>query len=201
MAIKGKNIAIIVAHEFEDIEMEYCLLQLDHEGANVTLVPIETGFNARHGSDEAPIKGRFGTPCPPIVMTEGERYTVSNFEDLDLDEIDCVLYPGGFSPDHLRVVPEVVEFTKEAYEAGKLVAAICHGPEILVEADIVDGKDVTAWESVKTALRNAGGDYYDVPYIKDGNILTGRCPDDLPDFCEGITEALSAEEPQQSVDD
>jgi protease I len=201
MTIEDKNVAIIVGHEFEDIEMEYCLLQLDHEGANVTLVPIEAGFNARHGSADAPIKGRFGTPCPPIVMQEGTRYTVSEFDELDLDELDCVLYPGGFSPDHLRVVPEVVEFTKEAYEAGKLVAAICHGPEMLIEADIVDGKDVTAWKSVKTALRNAGGEYHDVPYVKDGNVLTGRCPDDLPDFCEGIVEAFAAEELQQPADD
>ncbi|MDR9429401.1 MAG: DJ-1/PfpI family protein [Natronomonas sp.] len=201
MSIENKNIAIIVAHEFEDIEMEYCLLQLDHNGANVTLVPVNAGFNARHGSDAAPIKGRFGTPCPPIVMAEGVRYAVSEFDDLELDELDCVLYPGGFSPDHLRVVPEVVEFTKEAYDAGKFVAAICHGPEVLIEADIVDGKDVTAWKSVKTALRNAGGNYHDVPYIKDGNVLTGRCPDDLPDFCEGITEALATEEVQQAADD
>ena len=194
MSLEGKKIAIIVAHEFEDIEMEYCLLQLSHEGADIQLVPMNIGFNARQSADEPPIRGRFGTPAPPIVIFEGERYEVVDFDDLDLDELDCILYPGGFSPDHLRAVDEVVEFTREAYERGILVAAICHGPEMLVEADLVDGRDVTAWCSVKTSLTNAGANYHDVPAITDGNILTGRQPDDLPEFCEEITEALVSEE-------
>lgn len=201
MTIENKHVAILVAHEFEDIEMEYCLLQLDHMGADVTLVPMNVGFNARQGSDEEPIRGRFGTPCPPIVMAPGVRYEVEEFENLDLDEIDCVLYPGGFSPDHLRTVPEVVEFTQRAYETETLVAAICHGPEVLIEADIVDGKDVTAWQSVSTALENAGGNYHDTPTQKDGNVLTGRCPDDLPNFVDAIVEALEAEEVPQAADD
>jgi len=201
MTMEDKNVAIIVAHEFEDIEMEYCLLQLDHMGANVTLVPMNVGFNARQSSDEKPIRGRFGTPCPPIVMAPGARYEVAEFEDLEVDEVDCLLYPGGFSPDHLRTVDEVVDFTREVYEAGKLIAAICHGPEMLVEADLIDGKDVTAWQSVEMSVVNAGATYHDVPAIKDGNILTGRCPDDLPDFVEAIVEAFEEEEVPAAADD
>jgi protease I len=201
MSLNGETIAILVGHEFEDIEMEYCILQLSHEGADVKLVPINAGFNAHEGSDETPIRGRFGTPAPPIVMAEGTHYTVVDFDDLEVDDIDCLLYPGGFSPDHLRVVPEVVEFTKAAHEDGTLLAAICHGPEMLIEADLVDGRDVTAWKSVRTALINAGGDYHDVSHVKDGNVLTGRCPDDLPAFCEGITEALEERETVAAADD
>jgi len=201
MTLEDKTIAVIVSHEFEDIEMEYCLLQLSHEGADVRLVPMNVGFNAHEGSDEEPVRGRFGTPAPPIVLAEGTHYTVTDFEDLDLAELDCVLYPGGFSPDHLRTVPEVVEFTKEAYEAGKIVAAICHGPWMLAEADLLDGREVCAWQAVHTDLENAGATVEDVGALRDGTIVTGRCPDDLPVFCEAVTEALTTEELARAADD
>lgn len=201
MSLEDKSIAILVAHEFEDIEMEYCILNLSHKGADIQLVPVNAGFNAHEGSDEEPVRGRFGTPAPPIVMGEGVHYTVSDFEDLDLEELDCVLYPGGFSPDHLRTVPEIVEFTEDAYDSGTLVAAICHGPWMLAEADIIDGKEVCAWQAVHTDLANAGATVEDVAAIQDGNIVTGRCPDDLPVFCDTVAEALGTEEVAQTADD
>lgn len=201
MTLENKTIAILVAHEFEDIEMEYCVLNLSHKGADIQLVPVNVGFNAHEGSDEEPVRGRFGTPAPPIVMGEGVHYTVTDFEDLDLNELDCVLYPGGFSPDHLRTVSEIVEFTENAYESDTLVAAICHGPWMLAEADIINGKEVCAWQAIHTDLENAGATVEDVGSIQDGNIVTGRCPDDLPVFCDSVAEALETEEVAQAADD
>lgn len=201
MTLDNTKIAVIVSHEFEDIEMEYCLLQLSHEGADVQLVPMNVGFNAHEGSNEEPVRGRFGTPAPPIVLGEGTHYTVVDFDELDVDELDCVLYPGGFSPDHLRTVPDVVDLTRDAYEAGKIVAAICHGPWMLAEADLIDGQEVCAWQAVHTDLENAGATVRDVGAIQDENIVTGRCPDDLPEFCEAVVEALETQELAQAADD
>ena len=195
MSVEGKTVAIIASNEFEDIELEYPLLQLSHEGADVILVPVQSGHHPRpalRDTDSKPVTGRFGTPLPPEVMVEGNRYTVAAFDELDLDELDCILYPGGFSPDHLRVVDEVVEFTREAYESGVIVASICHGPWMLVEADIADGKEVCAYEAIHTDLENAGATVKDVPAIQDGNVVTGRVPDDLPEFTEAVVEALES---------
>lgn len=193
MDLSGNTIAIIASNEFEDIELEYPLLQLSHWGADIVLVPVQFGHHPRPALRDAgskPVTGRFGTPLPPEVMVEGNRYTVEEFEDLDLAELDCILFPGGFSPDHLRVIPEVVEFTREAYERGILVASICHGPWMLVEADIADGKEVCGYDAIHTDLENAGATVLDEPAIQDGNVLTGRVPDDLPEFCEAVAEAL-----------
>lgn len=197
MNLKEKTIAIIASNEFEDIELEYPLLYLNHKGADIKLVPVQAGHHPRpafRDSGVKPVTGRFGTPLPPEVMAEGYRYDVVDFEDLELDEIDCVLYPGGFSPDHLRVVPEVVEFTREAYEEGLIVASICHGPWMLVEADIADGKTVCAYEAIHTDLENAGATVVDEPAVQDGNVVTGRVPDDLPEFSEAVETALESHE-------
>ena len=197
MSVEDKTVAIVASNEFEDIELEYPLLQLAYEGANVVLVPVQSGHHPRPALRETgtkPVTGRFGTPLPPEVLVEGNRYTVSEFEDLDLEDLDCVLYPGGFSPDHLRVIPEVVEFTREAYEKGLIVASICHGPWMLVEADIADGKEVCGYEAIHTDLENAGATVLDEPAIQDGNVVTGRVPDDLPEFTAAVVDALESHE-------
>lgn len=191
MGLESKTIAIIAADEFEDIELEFPLLRLSEEGADILLVPVEGGLHTRPFCKSKPVTGRFGTPMPPMVMEEGNRYESRTLEELKLDEIDCILIPGGFSPDQLRVNSDVVELISKAHEKGKLIAAICHGPQLLIEADLVDGRKVTSYEAVETDLINAGGEYVDEPMVKDGNILTSRVPDDLPQFCQGIAEALS----------
>lgn len=200
MDIDDKRIAIIAAHEFEDIELEYPLLQWSHEGADVILVPVSAGHHPRPALEETeakPITGRFGTPMPPEVIKEG--YTVERLPDLTVSEIDCVFIPGGFSPDHLRVVPEVVDFIRKAYEEGKVVASICHGPQVLIEAGLVEGKTVTGYKAVRTDLINAGAKFKDVPAVQDGNLVTGRVPDDLPPFCETVVEALATYTPDLEV--
>jgi len=107
------------------------------------------------------------------------------------EEFDAIVIPGGFSPDHLRVRREVLEFVRRAHEAGKIIAAICHGPQVLISAGLVRGRRVTAYEAIKDDLINAGAIFVDEPAVRDGNIITGRVPDDLPEFCRLIIEALS----------
>ncbi|MEM2302612.1 MAG: DJ-1/PfpI family protein [Candidatus Bathyarchaeia archaeon] len=99
--------------------------------------------------------------------------------------------PGGFSPDALRLVPEVLELVRKAYERGKIIAAICHGPQVLISAGLVKGRKVTSYVAIKDDLINAGAIFVDEPAVRDGNIITGRVPDDLPEFCQMIIESLA----------
>ena len=105
---------------------------------------------------------------------------------------DALVLPGGVAnPDILRTVPEAVEFTRSFFEAGKPVAAICHGPWTLIEAGVVDGRKLTSWPSLQTDLRNAGADWVDEEVVVDGNLITSRNPHDLPAFTSQLLEAVA----------
>jgi protease I len=190
--LKGKKVAIIVANEFEDIELLYPFVRLSEEGAEIMIIPIKTGLHPRPAIPEKPVTGRYGTPIPLEVFGEGERYVVKNFNEVKPDDIDALIIPGGFSPDSLRINKDVLEFVKKAYEAGKIIAAICHGPQVLISAGLVKGRRITSYRAVKDDLINAGGIFVDEPAVRDGNIITARVPDDLPEFCQLIIEALSS---------
>lgn len=120
--------------------------------------------------------------------------------DLTLDEaeaaeFDALLIPGGqINPDKLRLEEKAVQLVKDFVAAGKPVAAICHGPWLLVEADVVRGKTVTCYKSIRTDLRNAGGKVVDEEVATDGNIITSRKPDDVPAFTEALMKALQEQQ-------
>jgi protease I len=190
--LKGKKAVIIVAHEFEDIELLYPILRLSEEGAEVVVVAVHDGLHPRPHLDGKPVTGRFGHPVPIPVMAEGNRYSISSIEELGANEIDCLLFPGGYSPDALRLHAGTLELVRECHRKGKLLAAICHGPWILISAGIMEGKQATGYIAVRDDLVNAGAEFVDVPAVRDGNIITGRVPDDLPEFCGEIIKALSA---------
>jgi protease I len=101
-----------------------------------------------------------------------------------------LVIPGGQAPDHLRTVPEILTFTREMYREGKPVAAICHGPQVLISANLLEGKNVTGFPSIKDDLKNAGGNYLDDPVVVDGNLITSRRPEDITEFNRAIKEAL-----------
>jgi len=189
--LKGKTVAIIVTHEFEDIELLYSILRLSEEGADIVVVPIDMGFHTRPYFPEKPVTGRFGHTVPIAVMEEGVRYSVKKIEEISRENIDCILFPGGYSPDGLRLHKGVLNIVRDCYKKGKIVAAICHGPWVPISAGIMKGKKATCYIAVKDDLINAGAEYLDVPAIRDGNIITGRVPDDLPEFCQEIISALS----------
>jgi protease I len=189
--LTGKKVVIIVAQEFEDVELLYPVLRLSEEGAEIVVVPVNEGLHPRPYVVGKPVTGRFGHPVPIPVMAEGNRYRVSRFEELKAAEIDCVLFPGGYSPDALRLHAGTLELVRECHRQGKLLAAICHGPWVLISAGIMEGKRATGYIAVRDDLVNAGAEFVDVPAVRDGNILTGRVPDDLPEFCQEIILALA----------
>jgi len=189
--LTGKKVVIIVAQEFEDVELLYPVLRLSEEGAEIVVVPVNEGLHPRPYVVGKPVTGRFGHPVPIPVMAEGNRYRVSRFEELKAAEIDCVLFPGGYSPDALRLHAGTLELVRECHRQGKLLAAICHGPWVLISAGIMEGKRATGYIAVRDDLVNAGAEFVDVPAVRDGNILTGRVPDDLPEFCQEIITALA----------
>ncbi len=112
-------------------------------------------------------------------------------DEADLDDYAALVLPGGVAnPDNLRMHEDAVEFVKEFHASGKPVAAICHAPWTLIEADVVKGKRVASWPSLQTDIRNAGGEWVDDKVVTDGNLITSRNPDDLPAFTNALLEAL-----------
>jgi protease I len=201
-SLDGARVALLVAHEFEDIELLYPLMRLSEEGASVVVGTLPTTtpahFHTRPWLAEKPVTGRFGSTVPILVLEDGRRYTHRPIPELRVEDVDAVLVPGGFSPDYLRTDRTTLELTAAAHRAGKVVAAICHGPQVLISVDrrcgtdIVRGRRVTGYAATEDDLRNAGGEYEDVPAVRVGNVVTGRCPDDLPEFCREVAAAILA---------
>lgn len=189
--LEGKRVVFLVGQEFEDIELWYPFLRLSEEGAQVTIVGLDVGLHTRPAVKGKYVTGRFGTTVPPLVHEEGRRFTLANLEEIDPDKTDAIVIPGGFSPDALRIHQGCLDLVKSLYEKNKIIAAICHGPQVLISAGIVKGKNMTCYEAVRDDLINAGANYEDSPVVVDGNILTSRFPDDLPDFCLKIIEKLA----------
>lgn len=204
MSLEDTTIGILASNEFEDIELEYPLLQLSHEGADIVLIPVQAGHHPRPSLESVgtkPVTGRYGTPLPPDVIKEGNRYVVKDLSEIEPDDLDAVFIPGGFSPDHLRTHEGAVQFVREVADQGKIVSAICHGPWMFVETELADGIEITAYEAVHNDLENAGATVVDVPSTRDGNIVTGRQPDDLPEFCEELAAALAERAAEQQPAD
>ena len=122
----------------------------------------------------------------------GQTVTVdASLADVSADDFDALMLPGGqMNPDKLRLEDKAIDLVEDFNDAGKPIAAICHGPWLLVEADIVDGRTVTGWPSIRTDLENAGGDVVDQEVAVDGNIITSRNPDDIPAFSQALIAAL-----------
>jgi protease I len=111
--------------------------------------------------------------------------------DAKVEDFDALVLPGGVAnPDNLRTHDDAVALVRDFIASGRPVAAICHAPWTLIEADVVKGRRLTSWPSLQTDLRNAGGEWVDESLVVDGNLITSRNPDDLPDFCGAVVEAL-----------
>jgi protease I len=176
--LKGRKVAILVADGFEQVELEKPRQALKDAGADTSIVsPKEgrmkddrvKGWNFTEWGDELPVDIALDKASP--------------------DDFDALLLPGGvINPDKLRMIPPAVEFVKSFFDAGKPVAAICHGPWSIIEAGAADGRRIASWPSLKTDLRNAGAEWVDEPVVLDSNLVTSRKPDDIPQFNRAMIE-------------
>jgi protease I len=175
--IQGKRIAFLVANEgVEQIELTRPWEAVEEAGASPELIAPEEGtVQAFNHLDKA------------------DRFDVDiTVADAQASDYDALVLPGGVAnPDILRTVPEAVDFARAFFEAGKPVAAICHGPWTLVEAGVVEGRTLTSWPSLKTDIRNAGGEWVDEEVHVDSGLVTSRKPDDLDAFCEKTIEEIA----------
>lgn len=165
------RIAFVVGEEFEDVELTdpFHALRDDHE---IDII----------GATADDVTGKQGT-------TARIDHAVA---DADPSVYDALVIPGGYSPDHLRTDEAVVRFVSHFRDHDKTIAAVCHAPSLLIEADAVQGRTMTSWPSIRTDLRNAGATVVDQEVVVDGNLITSRNPDDLPAFGKAILHALEA---------
>jgi protease I len=178
-SLAGKRVAILVEDEFEDRELTGPLDALRAAGADVTIVGPTRG---------ASFRGKRGDATVTSDMAAGEAR---------MRDFDALVIPGGHAPDKMRLRHAMVDLARDAMEAGKPVAAICHGPQLLISANALRGRTLTCWPSIAIDVKNAGGLYVDKPVVEDGNLITSRKPDDVPLFDEAIIRALSVQVSQQ----
>lgn len=166
------KIAIVLASDYEDSEFRRPFDAVRAAGHEVVVVGSEGGkkLEGKRGKDS--------------VETD------KGIADVSPDEFDALLVPGGHSPDKLRTDPKMVDFARSMMSAGKPVAAVCHGPQLLIEADVVRGRTMTSWPSVRTDLKNAGAEWVDQEVCVDGNLVTSRKPEDLEAFDRAFLEMV-----------
>jgi len=163
---------MLVEEEFEDLELTGPLEALRGEGVTVVLVGAAAG---------AQYRGKKGAVVAADIAAGAAK----------LKDFDAVVIPGGHAPDKMRMRHAMVDLVRDAMAAGKPVAAICHGPQVLISANSLRGRTLTCWPSIAIDVKNAGGLYVDKPVVEDGNLITSRKPDDVPVFSDAIIRALS----------
>jgi protease I len=166
------KVAMVLGPEFEDSEFRVPYDRLTEARHEVTILGVTAGETVR---------GKKGRESARIEAATKDRKA---------SEFDALVIPGGHSPDHLRIDRDVVAFVRDFANSGKPVAAICHGPQLLIEAELVAGKSVTSWPSVRKDLENAGANWIDKEVVRDGSFITSRKPDDLEAFSKELLSAL-----------
>jgi len=169
----GKRIAILVEQEFEDSELAGPRDGLAAAGATVVMVGPVSGVEYR---------GKRGDTVVTSELAAGAAR---------MKDFDALVIPGGHAPDKMRMRHAMVDLARDAMEAGKPVAAICHGPQLLISANALRGRTLTCWPSIAIDVKNAGGLYVDKPVVLDGNLITSRKPDDVRVFTEAIVRAVA----------
>jgi len=173
MSLAGKNVAVITDSMYEDLEVWYPVIRLREAGAQVKILSIhDPGFTIKseHGY-EAKVDGSIASASA--------------------DEFDAVVLPGGMAPDELRRHEAVLKFLRDADKKNLVIASICHGPQLLISADVVRGRTMTCVDSIKSDLVNAGVNYVDQEVVRDGNLISSRTPEDLPAFGRELLSELS----------
>ena len=171
--LEGKRIALLVEDDFEDSELVEPMNAMKEAGFEVTLVGSGSKTSYRGKRRRATVK----------VDTTADMVKANDF--------DAIIVPGGYAPDKMRMHQPMIDLVKDAYARGKIIAGICHGPQLLISAGIVKGKTMTSWPSVAIDLQNAGARWVDEPLVRDGAVITARKPADIPQFNAAIIKALS----------
>lgn len=173
--IDGKRVAILATNGFEQAELLEPKRALEDAGATTTVVSLEggeiKGWNQKNWGESVPVD--------------------KTVDECSADDFDALMLPGGvMNPDKLRMDQRAVEFVRGFFEQGKPVGAICHGPWLLVEADVVQNRRMTSWPSLKTDLRNAGANWEDSECVVDDGLVTSRKPGDIPAFNSKLIEEI-----------
>jgi len=176
LKLQNKRVAILAADGFEQVELEEPKKALEKAGATVSIVsPEPRKIQGMHHADK------------------GDQFDVDiPLSDAKPLEFDALLIPGGLmNPDTLRSSPEALAFTQSFFKAGKPVAAICHGPWVLIDAGVVKGRKLTSWPAIQTDVKNAGGHWVDEEVVVDNGLVTSRKPDDIPAFNRKMIEEFA----------
>ncbi|WP_141604199.1 type 1 glutamine amidotransferase domain-containing protein [Terrilactibacillus laevilacticus] len=171
MSLTGKKVLSFVSDDFEDLELWYPILRLREAGAIVHLIAEE----AHHK-----YIGKYGVPAE-------SDYT---FSDVNPEDYDAVVVPGGWSPDKLRRFPEVISIIQHFHENQKPIGQICHAGWVLISAGILKGVHVTSTPGIKDDMTNAGAIWHNEPVVVDGHIVSSRRPPDLPDYLKELIKVL-----------
>jgi protease I len=171
MPAQGKQVAILIEQQYQELEVWYPYYRLREAGCQVSLVGMEAGKN---------YPSKLGYPVRADVAASA----------VSADAFDAIVIPGGFAPDYIRRHEAMLKLVRDAYAAGKPVAAICHGPSVLCSTTALKGRRATSFRSIRDDLVNAGAVWVDEAVCVDGNIITSRTPDDLPEFVVALLKAL-----------
>jgi protease I len=170
--LAGRRVAVLVEDGFDERDLVGAIEALRLAGATVTVVGATAGGQSRDRRGQVTVVADLSAGAARMRL------------------FDALLIPGGYAPDRMRMRHAMVDLAREAMETGKIVAAICHGPQLLISADALRGRTLTCWPSIAVDVKNAGGLYVDKPVVEDGNLITSRKPDDVPVFVEAIVRAL-----------
>jgi protease I len=174
--LDGKKVAILVADGFEQVEMTKPREALEEAGAETKIVSLKSGKIQGVNHDE-----------------KGDKFDVDlTLDKAKPDDFDALLLPGGLmNPDELRQHEEALEFARHFFETGKPVAAICHGPQVLISADLVRGRTMTSWPALEVDMKNAGATWVDEEVVVDNGLVSSRKPDDIPAFNRKMIEEFA----------
>jgi len=172
--MKMARVAVLLASEYEDVELTHPVAKLREAGHEVEVLGTKANQTLEGKNHRAKVE------------------TDAAVADRKVEDYDALLIPGGHSPDKLRMDDDMVRFVRDFERLKRPIAAICHGPQLLIQGGIVDGRKMTSWPSVWTDLRNAGAEVVDQAVCKDDNLITSRKPDDLDAFTSALLGAISS---------
>lgn len=180
-SVTSSRVAILLEHQFEDSEFQVPYTALLQAKAQVTV--IGTRMNDEY-------RGQYGNVSqkPDATTTE-----------VRAEDFDAIVIPGGSAPDKIRTNSQAIRLVADAVNSGKLVAAVCHGPQVLIEADLIRDRRVTGFNAIRIDIENAGGQYYDEPVVIDSNLITARGPSDLPMFTIMLLQGLGLTSPDKPL--